>query len=469
VLAVANEALANWDVSPFDGILGLGKKQLTDLNDISFLSRINVSRFTMCLSNRGGRLQFGPTIPGLTAPRKALKTVGQHAWATELTHVGVKAKGPVGKAASGEGANHTATRRADDLRAKNQKHDVSVSDGAAGGATCTASKPCGLIVDSGTTMMTVPAALYKTLLDGIDASCATAGCLDRVAEQRECSGADFDGLPTLSFTLGGVDIELPPTAYMAKMFVDMPTYTTLGPFVIQQYGEGERCVPLFMAQDTPTNFGPLVIFGMPFLRAFATTFDRAAGELSIYDLASAPAGLCNACDSTVKPSKERSVARRNEQLDAQREKRIRRYRQQLRSTRKSSKLAALQEQLGALMEPGAFDGESPADVIRELAGVIDDVHQEQDVGSDNVDGPSEYEAVMSKIAGVIENALGKEIAGSTADAAPTIDMRQLRLPWWSVAPSLRPSHRGLQRDRWQPSVTAQTLPRAPEEPWMLML
>merc|ERR1719181_499143 len=47
--------------------------------------------------------------------------------------------------------------------------------------------------------------------------------------------------------------------------------------------------------DTPTDHGPLIIMGMPFLREYATTFDRVRGGVSI---AAIPKGsqVCHGCN-----------------------------------------------------------------------------------------------------------------------------------------------------------------------------
>merc|ERR1712139_140017 len=88
----------------------------------------------------------------------------------------------------------------------------------------------------------------------------------------DCS--NMDAMPALSFELGGVTVELPPQAYIARMVGVIPpsiwevlTFRPKSKIVMQ-------CVPLLidMEDEMVTAHGPLWIVGMPFFRYYYTTF-----------------------------------------------------------------------------------------------------------------------------------------------------------------------------------------------------
>ena len=64
-----------------------------------------------------------------------------------------------------------------------------------------------------------------------------------------------------------------------------------------------KCTPAFVELDELTNRGQMVILGIPFLRSYATTFDRGDGKsipstISFARVDDTP-GICSKCPSTV--------------------------------------------------------------------------------------------------------------------------------------------------------------------------
>jgi len=275
VLAVETETLTSWGQISFDGIMGLGKLSRTNLDDKVLLEELGIDSFSMCLSHGGGRLEFGSQIPAATGYR-SLKTVGAHAWATILTSVSVD---------GGEGRQPIS--------------DVSV---------CGPTGRCGAIIDSGTTLLTMPKLMQEKLLKSIDSQCGESGCLAAAVNSPTCSGAAFDALPTISFHMSSVWLDLQPHEYMGRMKVSPSMYEKLAPFVMSSYSAGTHCVPLFMGQDTSTDFGPLVIMGMPFLRAYATQFNRNSKQMSVAHVR-VGSDLCRSCKMT-----KRDVLREDRKL-----------------------------------------------------------------------------------------------------------------------------------------------------------
>ena len=119
-------------------------------------------------------------------------------------------------------------------------------------------------------------------MDSIDEQCQAktalnSSCLLALQSEQNCSGAIFDALPDIGFSLGGQELSIPPSAYMASMLVDVPAYARLGPFIFKVYKEGVRCVPTLSAfgadqkvrwtsKDGTERMGAMAIFGQPFFR-----------------------------------------------------------------------------------------------------------------------------------------------------------------------------------------------------------
>lgn len=118
---------------------------------------------------------------------------------------------------------------------------------------------CAAIVDSGTSLISVPSALAKRAASTI----ARTG--------HDCSR--LDELPDLVFELGGQQMRLPPDSYVGEVFGVVPAH--LRAFALEHNLPlvESRCELLLMSADVQTDHGPLIILGMPFFREYYTTFD----------------------------------------------------------------------------------------------------------------------------------------------------------------------------------------------------
>jgi len=126
---------------------------------------------------------------------------------------------------------------------------------------------CGAVVDSGTSLIAAPSDVIQKL----------SLALGHLKE--DCS--NLDDMPDLKFTLGGQDFSLPPDAYMGQFSSrGLPGLDDILHFNF--WPETYRCVPLFMAIDSRTQFGNLWILGLPFFRKYYTNFE--------YDYSSQPVG-----------------------------------------------------------------------------------------------------------------------------------------------------------------------------------
>jgi len=161
-------------------------------------------------------------------------------------------------------------------------------------------RPCVSIIDSGTTLLSFPTEVHENLLAEINQGCkdGRSGCLEQVEKSATCSGEHFDQLPDLHFTLGGQNLTMSPTQYMAPMEVAATRSSAykngepkLGLDVRQTpvslssdapvdgTATVNACVPLFASMDEQTDYGSMIIMGMPFLRAYAVNFDRANAKM----------------------------------------------------------------------------------------------------------------------------------------------------------------------------------------------
>lgn len=97
------------------------------------------------------------------------------------------------------------------------------------------------VVDTGMSLMTAPPALAAELLSALDVP-------------ENCTGRS--GYQPLSFSAGGRQLALTPDQYMDTVVLP----------------DGVFCWPHVMPMP-PTAKGPVVVLGLPFLRAFTTVFD----------------------------------------------------------------------------------------------------------------------------------------------------------------------------------------------------
>merc|ERR1719197_1351628 len=98
--------------------------------------------------------------------------------------------------------------------------------------------------------------------------------------EPDCS--NIHTLPVLHLTLGGIDIELPPHAYVIKASM-LGLRVPLDPVGVWDFiWNGpqttivDQCTVAFMNIDKSSQFGPVWILGMPFMRYYYTVFERSS-------------------------------------------------------------------------------------------------------------------------------------------------------------------------------------------------
>jgi len=193
--------------TPFDGILGLGFKDLSMgehfniVDDLTDTSQLPQGMFTVFLTDDGGsEITFGGYRPEMLASDIVWATVTRESY----WQVGVE--------------------------------DITF-DGSKTGLC--GSKGCQVAVDTGTSMLAGPTNLVDRLSN-------------RLGARDDCS--NFASLPNIGFKIGDRILNLSPDDYMDKSNGD--------------------CSFSLMSLDVPPPKGPLFIFGDPFLRRFATIYDR---------------------------------------------------------------------------------------------------------------------------------------------------------------------------------------------------
>jgi len=230
--------------SYFSGIVGLGhsphapstskdeEKKWSD--DKSLLEMVGVTAFSMCLERSPGTppgwLVLGPTAEGAAQD-------------TRFVHVPV-----VGKVHWG----------------------VLMTQLAAGGSEAfNACDPqCAAIVDSGTSLIAAPAEAMQAL----------APVFNQVDP-----GCNLDNLPDITFGLGDGTITIPPAIYVIGVtgYEEEPQNIVESLFGPPKLRKVTQCVPAFMEVNMNTQFGPLWILGMPFLRYYFTVFQRSPKSLHV--------------------------------------------------------------------------------------------------------------------------------------------------------------------------------------------
>jgi len=120
---------------------------------------------------------------------------------------------------------------------------------------------CGALVDSGTSLLLLPSSIISAMV--------------KVLNQYNADCKEIDRFPDLKFKLGGKDVFLPPTVYLGKIFNQAPS-----PIREDWFPEGGAaydtvCKLQLMVGtiDVNTNYGPMIILGMPFFRHYYTTFE----------------------------------------------------------------------------------------------------------------------------------------------------------------------------------------------------
>jgi len=248
---ITDHDIAVWDENAhFSGIVGLCHPNSVPMHfapdvpnqapDTTLMQASYVDAFSFCLArygqNSSGYFSMGPsmsTLPYTTPGFASMPVVGKVHWGVLMTSVSVPG--------------------------------INVAN------PCSPS--CGAIIDSGTSLIAAPpsaSGLISALKDMIKPDCS-----------------NIDSLPVLHLNVGGVPIELPPRAYVIKASMlglripldpagtwdfiwNGPTTTIV-----------EQCTVAFMTIDKGSQFGPVWILGMPFMRYYYTVFERSTKKIHV--------------------------------------------------------------------------------------------------------------------------------------------------------------------------------------------
>jgi len=137
---------------------------------------------------------------------------------------------------------------------------------------CTAG--CSAIIDSGTSLLTVP----RLVVEALERTLADA--------RVDCS--DLRQLPELAFELGGAHFSLPPDAYVSRVAADVPNHLhslmRIRDVDVTRRRRLGRCQLLLLESSADAQGGPLWVLGLPFFRKYYTSFDVGAShsERAIY-------------------------------------------------------------------------------------------------------------------------------------------------------------------------------------------
>jgi len=128
-------------------------------------------------------------------------------------------------------------------------------------------KGCGAVVDTGTSLLSVPTSTYR----------AIASILEKHVMANDCS--DLSRFPTLIITVAGSTLRLPPSSYIGTVSGEPSAQAAQYMHLSSGVSEGDACQLLLMDLGMElTQFGPMVILGMPLFREFYTTFDLGSGR-----------------------------------------------------------------------------------------------------------------------------------------------------------------------------------------------
>lgn len=239
------------------------------------LGNVGVSVFSVCLGSKPGTDGYFVWNDTLAAEEPALfvrmPVVGRHTWTLNLTGAWLAER-------------HGVEQRSEKDLTGDAPTPLRTSLGCASG--------CGAIVDSGTSMLVVPATAIEVL--------------NAAVQRMDADCSNIHELPDLLFDFNGVQVSLPPDSYMAEVLGEVPSYLEALARVRRLRKEGSRCELLVMESSSDTNYGPLWILGMPFFRSYYTSFQvgRSMTERAIF---LSPAGEdCSPGDTVSLLASERS-------------------------------------------------------------------------------------------------------------------------------------------------------------------
>jgi hypothetical protein len=316
LLLMRRETLEYFGEAAYDGVLGLGHRATAESGASALLTEYGVSSFGICLGQADGapgRLDLSQDIDALKSKYTTqLHVVGQIHWGVSLQGISV---GGVPLYAPKDFTAASEPFKSDKNKTMDEEHDGDLRERARAaqdkdGLACgkwedwnehgeeISGKGCGAIVDSGTSLLTVPSATFDALYEAIGED-----ALDTLAMQDECKGEVYDSLPTISFKLDGHELKMEPAQYMGTMEVYPEVFASArsGGFMFKlgktssQFAYRTACIPLLTTIDTMTDHGPLVIIGVPFFRAFSVQFERLNKKIRLAPVAQGST-LCAGCN-----------------------------------------------------------------------------------------------------------------------------------------------------------------------------
>jgi len=248
---VTDHDIEVWDENAhFSGIVGLCHPAQVPMAyapsaahqqpDTTLLQSASIDAFSFCLQrygqNSSGWFTMGPamkSLPYSTAGFSSMPVVGKVHWGVMMTSV------------SAPGVN----------------------------VANPCSPSCGAIIDSGTSLIAAPPSA-SPLIEAL-----------KSMVKPDCS--NVDSLPVLYLTVGGVQIELPPRAYVIKASM-LGLRIPLDPVGVWDFiWNGpqttivDQCTVAFMTIEKDSQFGPVWILGMPFMRYYYTVFERSTKQIHV--------------------------------------------------------------------------------------------------------------------------------------------------------------------------------------------
>jgi len=221
------------EFAKFSAIVGIGHGYAPTSREKTLVMNYDVNEFSVCLENKDmgpGWLFWGPSMSSEKEKKLAVSipVVGENHWGVKMA-------------------------------------DVTIGDEnllCAGGG-------CGAIVDSGTSLIAAPGSHLDALTP----------LLNTIKE--DCS--NLHELPMLYLTMGDHRFALPPKAYVMRITGAVLEADNVWDvlFFKPKIRKINMCLPGFMQLDKISDYGPVWILGMPFLRYYYTTFDRTTKQLHI--------------------------------------------------------------------------------------------------------------------------------------------------------------------------------------------
>jgi hypothetical protein len=240
-------AIQGFTMSPYDGVMGLGRDDLSDEGDETMLKAMGYNEFAICFGTADGspgRLELGAPIH-TGGHSTTMGCQGSNYWGLYLTEMSMDGENLASEACSPK---------------------------------------CAAIVDSGTSLLTMPTSLLNAVREKV-------GHVD-----PSCS--NINELPDLEFVLGGHTFSMPPETYIVKTLDDtkgglnasgnatdgnaterLGRATAAGFGLSHLYGFSSECMLAIETMDEETDEGPMIILGQPFMRAYAATFSRQGGDM----------------------------------------------------------------------------------------------------------------------------------------------------------------------------------------------